>query len=135
MQHLTSPELIIIVLLIIHVILFLQSGFDKIMNFKENLNWLNGHFANSFFKNQVRLLLIILTIMEVATGLTSIAAITALIFQGYSPIASLSMLWSLITLTSLFFGQRIAKDYEGAAALIPYIILSAATFVIINYFA
>jgi hypothetical protein len=27
----------------------------------------------------------------------------------------------------LFFGQRIAKDYVGAAALVPYFILSAGT--------
>ena len=135
MQNLASPELIIVTLLIIHVILFLQSGFDKIINFKDNLDWLNAYFTNTFFKNQGRFLLIILTVMEVATGLTSIAGIAALIFQEQSLIASLSMLWSLITLTSLFFGQRIAKDYAGAAALIPYIILSSATFVIINYFA
>jgi hypothetical protein len=29
-----------------------------------------------------------------------------------------------LTLTALFFGQRIAKDYPGAAVLVPYFLLT-----------
>jgi hypothetical protein len=32
-----------------------------------------------------------------------------------------------LNVVMLFFGQRIAKDYAGAAALVPYFILSAGT--------
>jgi hypothetical protein len=38
-------------------------------------------------------------------------------------------LLSAITLLMLFFGQRVAKDYAGAATLVPYFIL-----VVINLF-
>jgi diacylglycerol kinase len=29
-----------------------------------------------------------------------------------------------INLVALFFGQRVAKDYAGAAALVPYFLLA-----------
>jgi diacylglycerol kinase len=31
------------------------------------------------------------------------------------------------SITALFFGQRIAKDYAGAAVLVPYFLLMLAT--------
>jgi hypothetical protein len=31
-----------------------------------------------------------------------------------------------VTLTALFFGQRMAKDYAGAAVLVPYFLLALA---------
>ena len=37
-------------------ILFLQSGLDKVVGKKENLDWLSSHFANSPFKNFVPVL-------------------------------------------------------------------------------
>ena len=30
-----------------------------------------------------------------------------------------------LTLIALFFGQRVAKDYPGAASLVPYFLLSS----------
>jgi hypothetical protein len=32
----------------------------------------------------------------------------------------------------LFFGQRLAKDYAGAAALVPYFILSVGAIVLMG---
>jgi hypothetical protein len=31
-----------------------------------------------------------------------------------------------VTFLALFFGQRMAKDYAGAAALVPYFLVSLA---------
>ncbi len=50
--------------LLILAILFLQSGVDKITDWKGNLGWLKGHFANSPFRNVVPLVLGILTVQE-----------------------------------------------------------------------
>ena len=50
---------------IFFAILFLQSGIDKILDFDGNLKFLKTHFINTAFKNQVKLLLIIITFLEV----------------------------------------------------------------------
>ncbi|MFL2983165.1 MAG: DoxX family protein [Candidatus Neomarinimicrobiota bacterium] len=104
-------------------IAFLQSGIDKIIDRSGNLEFLNVHFANSFLKIFMPLLLSLLTILELLGSLTLIYGIyyaftirtTLWIFYGLVIIA--------ITVILLFAGQRIAKDYLGAADLVPYFIL------------
>jgi hypothetical protein len=49
-------------------ILFIQSGLDKIFDWKGNLEWLNGHFSKTFLGSFVPALLATITVMEVATG-------------------------------------------------------------------
>jgi hypothetical protein len=39
-------------------------------------------------------------------------------------VAYLGAVVGAINLTALFFGQRVAKDYVGAAALVPYFLLA-----------
>jgi hypothetical protein len=39
------------------------------------------------------------------------------------------------SITALFFGQRIAKDYPGAAVLVPYFLLIAFLMFLTNPFA
>ena len=116
-------------------ILFLQSGIDKITDFKGNKSWLDGHFANSIFKNQVGPLLITITLLEVAAGLLSaLGAIAFLIPSTYAYAVQLGVygcMLSLISLVCLFLGQRIAKDYAGAGGLVPYMILAGLTMYVI----
>lgn len=117
-------------------VLFLQSGLDKVLDFKGNLAWLNGHFANSMFKNSVSPLLLIITILEVFAGVA--AAIAAILFaiQSESEFATLTGILgaasSLLSLLFLFIGQRIAKDYAGAGGLVPYMILAGLTLYVVS---
>src|SRR5436190_2145470 len=92
-------------------ILFLQSGVDKIVDRKGNLEWLSGHFAKSLLAETVPLLFAALTIIEVAAGLLSGIGFVALIISHNSTIAFYGAVVSAITIVSLFFGQRIAKEY------------------------
>ena len=104
-------------------ILFIQSGLDKTFDYRGNLDWLRGHFAESALVGSVPLLLSVLTFMELATGLlAAVGAIEALVFRTYC-FALLGNISSAITLLMLFFGQRMAKDYAGAASLVPYFIV------------
>lgn len=107
-------------------ILFLQSGIDKIVDRKGNLAWLQGHFANSPLKNIVPILLTVLTIMEVGTG--ALAVITGILWLFLKEYVAFFPFYvsvsAIITLLSLFFGQRMAKDYAGAAGIVPYLIAS-----------
>jgi uncharacterized membrane protein YphA (DoxX/SURF4 family) len=104
-------------------ILFIQSGFDKVLDWKGNIEWLTGHFSKSFLAGTVPLLLAKLTLVEIAAGVVSaVGAIEALVYKSFCW-AFLGTLLSGISLVMLFFGQRIAKDYAGAGGLVPYFIL------------
>jgi len=105
-------------------ILFLQSGIDKIVDRKGNLEWLSGHFAKSPLAGMVPVLFGILTIVELAAGLLSGIGFLALIFAHNPTIAFYGAIVSAIAILCLFFGQRMAKEYAGAAVLVPYFLLA-----------
>ena len=105
-------------------ILFLQSGIDKIVDRQGNLEWLKGHFAKSPLAGAVPLVFGILTIIEVTAGLLSGIGFLALIFARNPTIAFYGAVVSAVAITALFFGQRIAKEYAGAAILVPYFLLT-----------
>lgn len=111
--------------LAVMAILFLQSGLDKITDWKGNLGWLKGHFANSPFKNIVPLILGILTVQEVLTGVLCFAGGIIMLVNGQKDIAVIGLLIGLSSFLALFLGQRMAKDYPGAASLVPYMLLNA----------
>ncbi len=105
---------------------FLQSGIDKILNWKGNRDWLNGHFAKSPFAGMVSLLLFLLTILECAAGILSGIGFVVLIFSHNPAIAFYGAIVSAVAVTALFFGQRMAKEYAGAAILVPYFLVALA---------
>ena len=104
-------------------ILFLQSGIDKIVDRRGNLEWLKGHFAKSPLAGIVPALLICITILEVAAGVLSAVGCVFLILARDSIVAFYGAAISAVAVLALFFGQRIAKDYAGAAVLVPYFLL------------
>lgn len=121
-----------IILLIILAILFLQSGLDKVTDYQGNLGWLKGHFSKSLFKDVVPFLLITITMLEVASGLLSLGGGLMLLAGNGPDIGKFGAMLSLISLACLFLGQRIAKDYAGAASLVPYMLLAASTFAVLK---
>ena len=105
-------------------ILFLQSGLDKIFDRKGNLDWLTGHFAKSPLAGMMPLLLVAITILEIVAGALSAIGCVLLIFRHDATIAFYGALISAIAILALFFGQRMAKEYPGAAVLVPYFLLT-----------
>jgi uncharacterized membrane protein YphA (DoxX/SURF4 family) len=105
-------------------ILFLQSGIDKIVDRRGNLDWLKGHFAKSPLAGLVPLLLFLLTILECAAGLLSGIGFFVLIFCHNSAIAFYGAIVAAVAISALFFGQRMAKEYAGAAVLVPYFLVA-----------
>ena len=105
-------------------ILFLQSGLDKIFDWKGNLSWLTGHFSKSIFKNIVGFLLLIITVLEVCAGVFSLLGVFAILLKQSVAFAMTGAILSALSLLALFTGQRIAKDYPGAGSLVNYFILS-----------
>lgn len=117
--------------LLVLAILFLQSGLDKLTDYRGNLEWLKGHFSKSILRNIVPFMVMSITILELVSGILALIGIPHLIITGELYLAKLSILTSLFSLTCLFFGQRIAKDYPGAASLVSYIVFTVVAFLII----
>ena len=115
---------------LLFAILFLQSGLDKVLNYKGNLEWLTGHFEKSPLKGTVTMMLPVLTLMEVATGVLSAVGIVYFLATGTVTLIFYAGALGAATLCALFFGQRIAQDYPGAGSLVPYFIVALAMMVL-----
>ena len=107
-------------------ILFLQSGIDKIIDRRGNLDWLKGHFAKSPLAGMVPLMVLVITLLELAAGALSAVGCALIIFSRDSTLAFYGAIIAAVSILALFFGQRIAKDYAGAATLVPYFLLTLA---------
>jgi hypothetical protein len=105
-------------------ILFLQSGIDKVVDRRGNLDWLTGHFAKSPLAGMAPYLMVMLTIMEIAAGACSAVGCVLVILKHDSTLAFYGAALAAISLIALLFGQRVAKDYSGAATLVPYFLLA-----------
>jgi len=108
-------------------ILFLQSGIDKVVDRRGNLEWLTAHFAKSLLAGIVPLMVTAITVLEITAGALSAIGCVVLIFLRDSTIAFYGAVISAVAILALFFGQRMAKDYAGAAVLVPYFLLALAT--------
>jgi hypothetical protein len=104
-------------------ILFIQSGLDKVFDWKGNLEWLTGHFSKTFLSGMVSPMLGTITLMELATGILSAIGIIYFLITGSIVVVFYASVLGAASIAALFFGQRVAKDYAGAAVLIPYFIL------------
>ena len=105
-------------------ILFLQSGIDKVVDRRGNLEWLKGHFAKSPLAGVVPLMVTAITALEIASGGLSAVGCALIILKRGSALAFYGAALAAISIIALFFGQRMAKDYAGAATLVPYFLLA-----------
>ncbi|MFT4568993.1 MAG: putative membrane protein YphA (DoxX/SURF4 family) [Saprospiraceae bacterium] len=129
LEPILSAQLLCLALL---AILFLQSGLDKVFNYKGNLEWLTGHFAKSPLKGTVGILMPVITILEVAAGVCCAIGFVSLMATGSTDLGLIGAQLSSISLLALFFGQRLAQQYEGAANLIPYFLVTIATIYLLS---
>ena len=111
-----------ILLLAFLTITFLQSGIDKVMDWKGNVGWLTGHFSKSIFKGGVPLLLGIIMVLEMLSGILCGVGIFQFSIDGESSIGLYGSILSAVTLLMLLLGQRVAKDYDGAKTIVIYLI-------------
>ncbi len=119
MTHIVS-----ITILLFLLITFLQSGIDKIVDWKGNLAWLKEHFAATFMGKMVPLLLSTILIIEMVTAVCCIIGIYQLLADGGTYYAIVGMFLACLTLLMLLFGQRVAKDYQGALTITCYFVVA-----------
>jgi len=128
MMNLRSPEwtLLILRLLVsaILAVLFLQSGLDKVIDRRGNRAYLDGVFAKSPLAGTVGPMFFVVTVLEVAAGALSALGLLMLLAIQDATVAFYGAVIAAANLVALFFGKRMAKDYAGAAALVPYFLLA-----------
>jgi uncharacterized membrane protein YphA (DoxX/SURF4 family) len=128
MPNVHSPETASFILQVLVsaflAVLFLQSGIDKVVDRSGNREYLNAHFARSPLAGTVGPMFLIITILEVSAGALSGVGCALLLLTRDSTVAYLGAVLGGVNIVALFFGQRVAKDYAGAAALVPYFLLA-----------
>ncbi|HTG64893.1 MAG TPA: hypothetical protein VL859_00810 [Flavobacterium sp.] len=111
-----------LLLLVFFGITFLQSSYEKLFYWEDNVNWLKEHFAKTKLKNHVKLALANLVVMElISTVLCFVGCIELWVNNGRI-FGYYGALFSAITLLMMLFGQRLAKDYDGARTIVIYFI-------------
>jgi hypothetical protein len=128
MPNLRSPESANFILQILVsaflAVLFLQSGLDKVVDRKGNREYLDQHFSRSPLAGTVGPMFLVVTILEVSAGTLSAVGCLLLLLTQNPLVAFLGAVTAGINIIALFFGQRVSKDYAGAAALVPYFLLA-----------
>ncbi len=123
MQHLESFSAEILILFFL-TITFLFSGLEKILNWKESLQFYSDHFKNTIIKNRLSVFLIIVIIGEIVCGFLSILGIFKIAYSGDKLYGYYATIFAALILLAMLFGQRIAKDYTGAMNITVYFILT-----------
>jgi hypothetical protein len=115
-----NPASFLILLLL--TLTFLQSGYDKLFYWKDNLTWLKEHFSKTLLKNMIPQALGFILILELFTSILAIAGMVQLLYNGNREFGFYAAVMSCVTLLFLLFGQRLAKDYDGARTIVIYFI-------------
>ena len=112
-----------ILVLLFLAVTFIQSAYDKVFAWKDNVDWLKGHFANtSLLKNNVPVSLGIILLLELVTGVLTLVGCAQILINGERTFGFYGAVTSCITLILLLLGQRLAKDYDGARTIAIYFV-------------
>jgi len=115
-------------LLLFPAVIFLQSGLDKVFKPEGNKAYIISVFEKTFLNSISGILFYLLLLLEVTCGIMAVAGIFMLALQGDDTLGYYTFIVSVITLSGLLAGQRIAGDYPGAAGIMPYLILPVCIF-------
>ena len=120
-------EIVQILSSIFFAIVFFQSGIDKVIDRKGNINFFENHFKNTLFHKIYAQALTALMLLElIAASLCAYGCIYSIVYKN-TDFIFYGLLVTSFVLLSLLLGQRIAKDYVGAADITIYFILCIIT--------
>tara|TARA_B100000424_G_C22680762_1_gene372889 strand:- start:71 stop:472 length:402 start_codon:yes stop_codon:yes gene_type:complete len=120
-------EIVQILSSIFFAIVFFQSGIDKVIDRKGNINFFENHFKNTLFHKIYAQALTALMLLElIAASLCAYGCIYSIVYKN-TDFIFYGLLVASFILLSLLLGQRIAKDYVGAADITIYFILCIIT--------
>ena len=105
-------------------IIMTQSGLDKIFNWEGELEFITEKFSKTALSNFSIIGLIQVTILETLSGLLSLLGSIMVLFYADESYGIIGLILAAISFCILMTGQRISKDYDGAASLVPYFLLT-----------
>jgi hypothetical protein len=111
-----------ILVLIFLAVTFIQSAYEKIFYWQDNLEWLKGLFEKTFLKNYMVLVTGILVILELLAGIFCCVGIAQMIINDERFYGFYGGVFSCICLIFMLFGQRLIRDYDGARNIVIYFI-------------
>ncbi len=111
-----------ILVLIFLAVTFIQSAYEKIFYWKDNLEWLKGLFEKTFLKNYMVLCTGILVILELLAGIFSCVGIAQLLINGDRIFGFYGGVFACTCMIFMLFGQRLIRDYDGARNIAIYFI-------------
>lgn len=109
-------------ILILLAVTFIMSVHDKIFHWKDNMAWMIPHFEKTILKNYVPIATGILLAFELVAGILCIVGCLELYMSGGRTFGFYGAVFSCISLIFMLFGQRLAKDYDGARTIVIYFI-------------
>ena len=109
------------------MIVFFQSSIDKVIDRDGNFNFFKVHFKNTIFQNHLSFFLTLLTLFEFFAASMCFFGIIYRVFYLESIYIFYGLLICATNLLMLLLGQRLAKDYVGAADITIYFILCIIT--------
>ena len=104
--------------------IYLQSSIDKIIDRQGNLDFMAEHFAGTPLAGSFHYGLAVVTVTELLAGILSAAGVIYLLLGWGAVPGMVGALFAGISSCILMAGQRLAKDYVGAAALVPYFLIA-----------
>jgi len=111
-------------ILLFIIITFLISGIEKITDWKGQVDFFKSHFDGTFLKPLSGINLGLLIVANMVVSGLAIKAIYDLIFGPNLTYGLYATVGASIVVLALLFGQRIAKDYQGAASLTSYFMVT-----------
>jgi|TARA_B110000259_G_C13862480_1_gene341468 hypothetical protein len=106
------------------LIVFIQSGLDKVYDYKGNLSFLNTLLGGVFSSSLITLALVSVTILELTSGLLCLLGILDVVFNDSNLTGLIGLIVGSFALLVLLFGQRVSKNYDGAKTIAVYFILA-----------
>lgn len=101
---------------------FIMSAHNKIFYWNDNMAWMKPHFEKTILKNHVSLATGILLVFELVAGIFCLLGILELYINGGRMFGFYGAVYSCISLLFMLFGQRLAKDYDGARTIAIYFV-------------
>jgi uncharacterized membrane protein YphA (DoxX/SURF4 family) len=106
-------------------VVFLQSALDKLFDRQGNVDYFADHFKSSPVASLVPLLFWVLTLIELSAGtLCALGVLTRDFMSKGLGLSACGVGMAGIALLSLLIGQRLAKDYAGAAVVAAYFVVA-----------
>lgn len=116
-----SAEILII---LFFMITYFMSVFEKLTDWKGTVAYYKNHFNQTILKNFIPFLLIKIVIFEAIVLLLLSIGLFYLMSENVTTVSKIGLELSAITLFMFLFGQRLAKDYQGAMNITVYFILN-----------